>query len=398
MTTPADLLVERIRREGAIPFDAFVDTALYGPGGFFERGHGAGRAGRDFVTSPEVGPLFGALVARAVDRVWSDLERPDPFVVVEAGAGRGRLAADFLAAGPECAPALRYVLVERSAELREAQRELLVLEPGEDALGPVTRDPDDDPGDELRRAPATGVGPIATSLADLPAVACTGVVLANELLDNLPFRVVERTVDGWAEVRVASEDGGFSEVTVPAAPELEVAAALAAGEVGEEAVPVGARLPVPLAARDWFQECGEILRDGALIVLDYAAPAAELLQRGVSGWLRTYRGHRRGGSPLDDPGGQDITIDLPVEFLAHAASTAGMTLQSNASQADWLRGLGIDDLVDEARAAWDERAHVGDLEALRHRSRVSEAAALLDPAGLGAHRVLVFSVGTRARA
>ena len=75
--------------------------------------------GRDFVTSPEVGTLFGALVARALDASWHELGAPDPFVVIEAGAGRGRLAADVLRAAPACAPALRYVLVERSAALRD---------------------------------------------------------------------------------------------------------------------------------------------------------------------------------------------------------------------------------------------------------------------------------------
>ncbi|MEX2048295.1 MAG: SAM-dependent methyltransferase, partial [Gemmatimonadota bacterium] len=113
----AEVLAERIHREGPIPFDAFVETALYGDGGFFDRGRGAGRANRDFVTSPEVGQLFGAVVARALDRWWEELGRPDPFLVVDAGAGRGRLAADVLAASPESAGAMRLVLVERSAEL-----------------------------------------------------------------------------------------------------------------------------------------------------------------------------------------------------------------------------------------------------------------------------------------
>src|SRR4051794_5085950 len=102
MTGASERIVERIRREGPISFDVFVELALYGEGGFFTRARGAGRARRDFVTSPEVGPLFGALVARALDAWWHDLESTDPFLVVEAGAGRGRLAHDVLAAGPEC--------------------------------------------------------------------------------------------------------------------------------------------------------------------------------------------------------------------------------------------------------------------------------------------------------
>jgi NADH dehydrogenase [ubiquinone] 1 alpha subcomplex assembly factor 7 len=376
-----DELVERIGREGPIPFDAFVEVALYGDGGFFTRARGAGRAGRDFVTSPEVGPLFGALVARALDGWWHDLQESDPFLVVDAGAGRGRLAADVLAAAPECSRALRYVLVERSPELRAAQRELLVLEPFEDALGPVVRTDDDAP------IQVVGMGPIATGLAEFPAVPLTGVVVANELLDNLPFRIVELGTDGWMEVRVALEGDAFVETLVPAAEELVLEAEL----VAAGAARVGVRIPVPTGIPDWLHACAAVLRHGVLVVIDYAASGAELVERGPDGWLRTYRDHERGGPALVEPGEQDVTIDVPVEYLVHAAGRAGFRLATATTQAEWLRSLGIDTLVAEAREQWDARAHVGDLEAVRHRSRVTEASALLDPGGLGAHRVLVFT-------
>jgi NADH dehydrogenase [ubiquinone] 1 alpha subcomplex assembly factor 7 len=381
MTRVDEELAERIGREGPIPFDAFVDVALYGEGGFFTRARGAGRAGRDFVTSPEVGQLFGALLARALDGWWRELHEPDPFLVVDAGAGRGRLAADVLAAAPECATALRYVLVERSPELRSAQRELLVLEPFEDALGPMVATDDDAP------IPVIGMGPIATALAELPAVPLTGVVVANELLDNLAFRVVQRVADGWAEVRVAVDGDEFVEVLIPAAQDLVVEAeTVAAGSV-----PVGVRLPVPTGIPEWLHACAGVLRHGVLVVIDYAATGAELVDRGQDGWLRTYRDHDRGAPPLVAPGEQDITIDVPVEYLVHAAAGAGFHLLSDNTQAEWLTALGLDELVADAREQWDARAHVGDLDAVRHRSRVSEGAALVDPSGLGAHRVLIFT-------
>jgi NADH dehydrogenase [ubiquinone] 1 alpha subcomplex assembly factor 7 len=381
MTRVDEELAERIGREGPIPFDAFVDVALYGEGGFFTRARGAGRAGRDFVTSPEVGQLFGALLARALDGWWRELHEPDPFLVVDAGAGRGRLAADVLAAAPECATALRYVLVERSPELRSAQRELLVLEPFEDALGPMVATDDDAP------IPVVGMGPIVTALAELPAVPLTGVVVANELLDNLAFRVVERVADGWAEVRVAVDGDEFVEVLIPAAQDLVVEAeTVAAGSV-----PVGVRLPVPTGIPEWLHACAGVLRHGVLVVIDYAATGAELVDRGQDGWLRTYRDHDRGAPPLVAPGEQDITIDVPVEYLVHAAAGAGFHLASETTQAEWLTALGLDELVADAREQWDARAHVGDLDAVRHRSRVSEGAALVDPGGLGAHRVLIFT-------
>jgi SAM-dependent MidA family methyltransferase len=135
----SEIIASRIHREGPIAFDQFVELALYAPdAGFFATGHGAGRAGRDFVTSPEVGSLFGMCVARAIDRLWRERDEPDPFFVIEAGAGRGRLARDVLRAGPECAAALHYVLVERSAVLRDEQRETLELEPAEEAFGGFT--------------------------------------------------------------------------------------------------------------------------------------------------------------------------------------------------------------------------------------------------------------------
>src|ERR1700736_1837047 len=122
----ADVLSDRIHREGPLRFDVAMDLLLYGEGGFFAAGGGAGRRA-DFITSPEVGPLFGAVVARAVDDEWVRLGRPDPFVVVEAGAGRGALAKAVVQAEPSCSPALRYLCVERSPTLRERLAEALPL-------------------------------------------------------------------------------------------------------------------------------------------------------------------------------------------------------------------------------------------------------------------------------
>src|SRR5256714_10126259 len=158
-----------------------MGAALSDPaGGFFARAGGAGRAGGDFLTSVEVGSLFGALMARAVDGWWEELGRPDPFLVVDAGAGRGQLARDVLRAGPRCAGALRYVLVERSAGLRAAQAEHLPLEPAELALGPAVPP---EPGEEPVGVP--GSGPGGTALSALPAGPAVVVIVPNRLPANL---------------------------------------------------------------------------------------------------------------------------------------------------------------------------------------------------------------------
>ena len=373
---------ERIHREGPISFADFMDAALYEPSdGFFTRGGGAGRAGRDFVTSPEVGSLFGMVIARALDDAWLRLGSPDPFVVVEAGAGRGRLAADVLRAAPACLEALRYVLVERSASLRDEQRERLALEPPDEALGPFALGEDDTP------EPVPGRGPIVTALDDLPGVPITGVVLANELFDNLPVHVVERAASGWLEVRVDTDDERFAEVLVPAPPPLAAEADLVAeGAVVE----VGGRVPVPAAARVWLERVSGLLSHGEVVLFDYVDTVSSLAARGQASWMRTYRAHQRGTDPLHDPGTQDITCDVPLEYLRAIADRVGLPIREYLAQREWMGKHGIAELVAEGDAMWQAGAARGDLEALAGRSRGVEAAALTDPGGLGAHRVLVL--------
>jgi SAM-dependent MidA family methyltransferase len=363
VTRPLDALLERIHRLGPVPFDEYIETVLYGEGGFYASGRGAGRRA-DFITSPEIGPLFGAVLARALDCWWDELGRPDPFVVVEAGAGRGSLAESILRATPACAPALRYVLVERALAQLAVD---LPLEPPALVLGPEAAiDPDEPP------QPMPGHGPLVTALSELPALQFTGVVLANELLDNLPFRLLERGSDEWLEVRVGEQAGTLAEVLVPVAEPPHVDA------------PIGGRVPVQTAATNWVRDALELLHRGRVVAIDYADTTASMARRPWTEWLRTYRGHGRGGHPLDQPGDQDVTCEVATDQLP--PPTAATT------QADFLRRHGIDDLVATARAAWEERAAIGDLEALKNRSRVHEGAALTDPAGLGGFAVLEWEV------
>ena len=381
MSAVAEQLAQLIHREGPITFDRFMETALYGDGGFFASGHGAGRAGRDFVTSPEVGPLFGVCMARALDRLWRALDEPDPFLVIEAGAGNGRLAREVLRAAPACLPALRYVLVERSPALRAEQRERLPMEPADEALGPfVRRAPT-----KTRPCPRPAAGPVFTALEELPALAADdAVVIANELLDNLPFGIAEWDGARWLEVRVGHErePDGFAEVLVPATPTS--ATRLPGGHA--RADPARHRRLVARRAR---ASCAT----ASCSSIDYTTTIAEL---GSRPWLRTYREHaRRDASRSTRPGEQDITADVVLEQLDAAAPFPRLRTDR---QAEWLararhrraRRRGPPDLGGEGAAR-------GDLDALAGRSRVAEAAALTDPAGLGAHQVVLFGAGGAGR-
>ncbi len=356
-----DRVAAEIERLGSISFDRYMELALYAdPGGFFATGRGAGRQGRDFLTSPETGPVFGAMVSRVIDREWRALGEPDPFVVVEAGAGNGRLAREVLRATPACRPALLYVLVERSAALRAEQRDLLEIEP---------------PGE----AHPGRAGPIVTSLETLPAIGVGGVLIANELLDNLPFALAEWDGARWHEVRVGA---GRSPVLAPIAPGDEPSLA----PFGRPAA--GARVPMPRALDAWFRGAGTAIDRGRLVLIDYCVDAAQLIERGER-WLRTYRDHERGHDPFAAaPGECDITGDVVLQHVERAARAAGFGATTVTPQAEWLRALGIDDHVVEGDRIWNERAVLGDLAALEARSRRTQAAALTDPDGLGGFTVL----------
>jgi SAM-dependent MidA family methyltransferase len=271
--------------------------------------------------------------------------------------------------------------VERSPVARAAQAAGLPLEPVTDALGPAVRvGPDEEP------VPVTGLGPVVGALDELPALPVDGVVLANELLDNLAFEIVVRTERGWDEVRVGrTDDESFVELRVPATEDLT-------RWVADVDAPPGTRLPVATGAVDWVAAGAAVLRRGSLLLVDYAASWDELITR-AGGWLRTYAGHARGNDPLRDPGAQDVTIDVPIEMLRRAAARAGLEPVLETTQSTWLGGLGIDDLVAEGRARWEAGVAAPDLDALAGRSRITEAAALTDPTGLGAHTVLGFATG-----
>lgn len=351
-----------------VPFSEFMDGALYDPvTGFYAVEGRAGRRG-DFLTSPEVGPLFGALVAERLDREWDRLGRPDPFVVVDAGAGPGTLARTIALASPRCAPALRYVLVEASASQRRRHAEHL-----DGWLGEVDAEGLDRFVTATAIATATGSGPRFASSTVLP-VDVDGVIVANELLDNLPFDIVRRTPEGAEMLTVV--DGGPTTGSVPVELPDEVDALLTR-------VPMGTWVPWQHRARRWVADALASLRRGTVIVLDYGGTTDALAARPETGWLRTYVAHERGADPFSDPGSRDITVDLDIDQVSLDHPPDLVT-----TQREWLESLGIDALVDEGRRLWRERVTAPDLVALRGRSRVGEAEALCDRSGLGAHLVL----------
>jgi len=344
----AERLGQRINDSGPLRFSAFMDAALYDDeAGFYASGGRAGRGG-DFLTSVEVGPLFGAVVARAIDRWWDELGRPAPFTIVDAGAGPGTLARAVLAASSECARAgaLDYVAVERS--------------------------------DAQRAGHPTGI----TSSATMPAAPITGVVIANELADNLPFDIAVWD-GGWRLATVGWQSGRFVELLAPMPDDLAPLAACLPVKAAH-----GARAPLAVGAASWLRDALNRVARGRVVLIDYAATTATLAARPWRDWLRTYRGHERGAHPLLDPGTQDITADVPLDQCAAVLRPP----DTSSTQAAFLNRHGINELVAEGKRIWAERAHIGDLIAMQARSRLRESDALTDPAGLGAFTVAEWLV------
>ena len=378
-------------------FDEFMDEALYGASGFYVRGGRPATRGGDFATSPELGTLFARCIAGYLDRTWDELGRPDPFVVVEGGAGRGTLCRDVLAHVAACRNAVRYVMVERVAHQRDEARAAI----GMSGISGESRVPDDSPA----RIGDADVPERVVAVSDLPAGPLVGVVLANELLDNLPFRLLERSETGWQEVHVDRAEPATNVSPLDeghGTPEHDVArptagrvtevlreapadAAAMAEAMAPGAAP-GARVPLQLKAAVWVRRALRLLGQGRLLTFDYGVRrTAELAQRPQREWLRTYRSQRRGHDPLDAPGTADITCDVAFDQLPPGATLS--------TQAEWLAAAGIDSMTADARALWQRKRSKPTAEALAARTLLDEAAALTDPDGMGAFWVAEWRVG-----
>lgn len=329
-------------------FDEYQQRCLYDPEhGFYETDHGAGRRSGDFLTSVEVGPLFGLVLARWAQQIWERCGSPDDFTIVDVGCGRGALLAALRRSDEPVCRVARFVGVDHSAALRRRAVDLL--------------------GDGVEVRSAGVLEPIEH-----------GVVIANELLDNLPTRILEFDGRHWREVMVR--------IGEEAVEELGAAVQLPPWVTGFPQQPApGWRLPLIERARDWVDSTLAAIGSGALLAIDYGAPATlELVDHP---WLRTYAQHRRAADPYANPMGTDITIDVPFDQLQPADSLM--------RQAELLTQLGIDELVEDGRRRWAAARGRFELAAVEGRSRSTEAQALTDLDGLGAFWCALWQHGVQ---
>jgi SAM-dependent MidA family methyltransferase len=342
-----DGLGERLRRRvtasGLITFAEFMEAALYDPDEGFYAHLPVGEDG-DFVTSPHLSPVFGRLVARQVVEFWELLDRPVPFGVIEVGAGEGTLAHQILGdLPPEVTRVARYTAVER--------------------------------GVAARRALGAGGLEVLESLSDVthPIVGC---LIANELLDNLPFHRLRGTSGGPAELFVGLEGNRF--VLVEGRPSSnELVLMTPALAPGEEFV-------VSPAALAFVDGAAAVLERGYIWIVDYGF-VDETQPRSVHG----YRDHRVHDDVLSRPGSTDITAGVDFAALARHARGHGLRVWGPVTQRDALLSLGFREFDEQAQARQVEAlsARRG-IDALRIYSDRNRANLLLGRQGPGASWVL----------
>jgi SAM-dependent MidA family methyltransferase len=363
-----DELVAALRTEiehgGPITFARFMDRALYEPDhGYYRRpAAGPGLTG-DFLTAPEAHPIFGAAVGVLLEQAWQALGRPSPFTVTESGAGTGALAAGLLGGlrllGSPLLDAIRYRPVEVEPARLTSLRERLAADGLERFLWA-------DPADEGE----------------------LGAVVANEVLDALPFH------------RVVGRDGGLRELLVDvdaagrfAWVEAEPTTPALAGRLAAEGVRLaeGHVTEVCLAVDGWLADTTRHLGTGIVVLVDYAdEPAALHGPDRPTGTLRTFAGHAVGADPFRHVGRQDLTATVDLAAVRSAAREAGLEPLGETTAGELLARAGTGELA----MSYVERPGATLQDALRLRSALAR---LLDPRGMGGFAVLVCGRGLPAR-
>jgi len=297
------------RHAGWLPFDRFMALALYAPGlGYYANtGRKFGSlpaSGSDFVTAPELSPLFGRALARQVAQALDATGSSD---LIEFGAGSGALAAQLLdALGARLA---RYRIVDLSGVLRERQRERLAAHAGR------------------------------VEWLDAWPESLEGVVIGNEVLDAMPVQLLHFDGQQWFERGVASTAGAIGWADRPTGLRPPV----------DTLFPAGATIEIHPQAQAFVATLAERLTRGAAFFIDYGFPAAEYYHPQRSGGtLMCHRAHRADTDPLADVGLKDITAHVDFTGIALAGQDNGLDVIGYTTQAHFLINCGLLDLLDGA--------------------------------------------------
>jgi len=310
---------------GRWSFAAFMAEALYAPGlGYYAAGARKFGASGDFITAPEISPLFGDCLARQVAEVFANLRAVPgpPLTLVEYGAGSGALAVQVLqslAALGELPDT--YAIVEVSAELRERQAAAIASLPPTLAA-------------RVCWWPGHAPGP------------WRGVLLANEVLDALPVERLRHGVNGLEQRFVVAGEAGLALAWQPAVPALQAWFTDVAKDLPlplSLSLPLGTEFEACLAAGPWVQDALAQLAAGVALYIDYGLPRAQLYSPArPRGTFSAFCRHRQHEDALWHPGLQDLTAWVDFTGVAEAGFAAGACVAGFTTQAQFLVNAGLD--------------------------------------------------------
>ncbi len=306
----------QIEARGEVTFQEYMEIALYDPErGYYARSSAQVGRGGDFYTSVSVGSLFGRLLARRFLEGWEEMGAPVLWRILEIGAHDGKLAADILSEiriiHPEAWQALEYAIAEPLPRLQESQHQ---------RIGGLAA--------RLRICP---------DISEFSGDALPGFVFGNEILDALPFHLLEMTGGKWQEIHVTAAAGKLAMEPRDPAAQSPLAARLEA--LGND-FPEGYRTEIRTNFGGFLAAIAATLTDGTMLFTDYGFAAPEYYDRHRStGTLRTFSNHTAAEDPLDSPGEKDITAHVDFTALADAAENIGYRPTVFSSQGSYLTHL-----------------------------------------------------------
>ena len=309
-----DHLARRAEPGQFLPFDVLLDAVLYDPeAGYYASAPSPLGASGDFYTAPQVDPMFGAALARRVVDEFEHLGRPDDFVVAELGPGDGTLARDVAVALAQLGAPLGwpYYLIDRSASLREVALERVRAEVPRGVIRPQT----------------------TSSLGNLGPI--RGLVIANELLDALPFRRFRRRGGAWEElgVRMVGDTLEPTALATPASvPNPELPTAVDEGTIVE----------LNTVAEALVREVADHLGAGSALFIDYGADQSELVRTRPRGTWTAFAEHRVVDDPLAAIATADQSVFVNFTRLRAAAERSGLVERSFRPQREALVDWGLE--------------------------------------------------------
>lgn len=353
-------IIRRIKAEGRISFEQFMEMALYDPEfGYYRSPDLVIGKGGDFYTSAHLHPVFGGMVGRQIMEMWEFSGRPDRFAIIEVGGGEGHICRDMLTylQGSPFFDALRYSIVEINPAMQQKQKALL------GSPGGVA-------GNKVQWV---------SSLADIGPVGC-GCVFSNELLDAFPVHLVEMA-DELREIYI----------TVRGETLIEEPGPLSSGTVADyfDGMKVclerGYRTEANIRIRDWLRDVSRVLNEGFVLTIDYGYLARDFYSEDRNrGTLICYYRHQANEDPLSHIGMQDITCHVNFSAVNTWGEEAGLKTIGLSSQGAFLVSLGIDEEIQRLSETSED-----------YPFELARIKKLIVPQGLGdSHMVMVQYKGT----